>query len=490
MGDYLTFTLAAPMASFGALAGNERRGTLDRPGHSLLVGLIGAALGLRREDPQLPALSDAARFAVLQGSRGAPLRDYHTVQTVPSRRRTLHATRREALSTGPVETALLTERDYVTDALFFAAMTLDANAPVTLADCQAALLNPHFTLYLGRKSCPLALPLAPYLRSDCADAEDALRRQEAQHPPDLWPLGDTGGRTMSGEPDLFATRGRTYRSEQRRTRPGSRSAWQYGPAGGTGDRARGRRHGDLRMSGQYYLSRAVLRKDAGLEAIAALLKPKDTNAATRSGHHLVWSLFPGDPDAGRDFLWHREAADRYLVLSARPPAKAHALFDVETKPFAPALTTGMKLSFMLRANPTVTLRDEAGARRHADVVMHAITRGRREDPKAITRDLRERALQPDGAAGAWLAAQGERAGFRPNPDHLTITGYNRVAIPRITDGGQDDRRTPVTFHTIDYQGLLKVVDPPLFLDRLVHGFGRAKAFGCGLMLLRRSAAPR
>lgn len=244
------------------------------------------------------------------------------------------------------------------------------------------------------------------------------------------------------------------------------------------------------MSGSHYLSRAVLRPDAGLEAMAALLKPKDRNTATRSGHHLVWSLFPDDPDASRDFLWHRESPDRYLVLSARPPTRTHTLFDVETKPFAPALTDGMHLSFMLRANPTVTLRDESGARRHADVVMHAITRGRQETPDARTRDLREQALRPEGAAGTWLASQGERAGFRPVPANLIITGYNRVTIPREPANGKTDRRAPLSFHTIDYQGLLEVTDPDLFRQRLVHGFGRAKAFGCGLMLLRRASAPR
>lgn len=228
MGDFLTFTLAAPMASFGALAGNERRGTLDRPGHSLLVGLVAAALGLRREDPKLPALGDAARFAVLQGAVGAPLRDYHTVQTVPSRRKALHATRREALRAGPVETALLTERDYVTDALFFAAMTLDPAAPVTLDDCRNALLKPRFTLYLGRKSCPLALPLAPRLRSGCVDAVEALHHQRAQHGHDLWPVGAAEQPTMSGDPALFASKDRAYRSEQRRSRPGNRASWQYG----------------------------------------------------------------------------------------------------------------------------------------------------------------------------------------------------------------------------------------------------------------------
>ena len=240
------------------------------------------------------------------------------------------------------------------------------------------------------------------------------------------------------------------------------------------------------MSGRHFLSRAILRKDAGFEAISRLLAPTDSSVATKSGHHLVWSLFPGDADAERDFLWHREAPDRYLVLSARKPADNHALFEVETKDFAPAIAAGTRLSFMLRANPAVTIRDPDGKRHHADVVMHAITRARREERDVEARVAREEALQPSGAAGGWLMKQGAQAGFKPDPETLSIGGYSRVVIPRTAKSGADDWRNAVTFHTLDYQGLLRVEDPALFLKRLTQGFGRAKAFGCGLMLLRRA----
>ncbi len=40
---------------------------------------------------------------------------------------------------------------------------------------------------------------------------------------------------------------------------------------------------------------------------------------------------------------------------------------------------------------------------------------------------------------------------------------------------------------LDYEGVLTVEDPVLFLSALTVGFGRARAFGCGLMLVRRAA---
>jgi CRISPR system Cascade subunit CasE len=39
--------------------------------------------------------------------------------------------------------------------------------------------------------------------------------------------------------------------------------------------------------------------------------------------------------------------------------------------------------------------------------------------------------------------------------------------------------------TVDFEGTLEVADPARFLDALVRGVGPAKAFGCGLMLVRR-----
>jgi CRISPR system Cascade subunit CasE len=41
------------------------------------------------------------------------------------------------------------------------------------------------------------------------------------------------------------------------------------------------------------------------------------------------------------------------------------------------------------------------------------------------------------------------------------------------------------FGVLDISGVLEVHDPDRFLLRLAQGFGRARAFGCGLMLIRR-----
>lgn len=158
MTDYLVFTLTANLGAMGGLAGHERRGSLDWPGRSAIVGLLGAALGWRRDDDF--SMLDGLQVAVAIFDAGTPLRDFHTVQTVPSakarrpqsRPAALHAARRD-LNT------VITLRDYRCSPLYGVAL---CGVPRSMADdLRQALLRPAFTLYLGRKSCPLAAPLAP-----------------------------------------------------------------------------------------------------------------------------------------------------------------------------------------------------------------------------------------------------------------------------------------------------------------------------------------
>ena len=91
-----------------------------------------------------------------------------------------------------------------------------------------------------------------------------------------------------------------------------------------------------------YLSQARLRRDAPLAALAPLLMPAAADARAGVSHRLIWSLFAGEPDAKRAFLWREEASGRFLVLSEQLPADhAHGLFDLDSKPFAPNLAAGV-----------------------------------------------------------------------------------------------------------------------------------------------------
>lgn len=153
MQPYLVFGLTATLGAMGELAGHERRGALGHPARSALIGMLGAALGVRR-DGDFSAL-DAVSMAIAVFDEGAPLRDYHTVETVPSAAVKRPNSRPEALLAARGHTnTTITLRDYRAGAFYGVAVW--GGDLETIAQ---ALERPRFILYFGRKSCPLAAPL-------------------------------------------------------------------------------------------------------------------------------------------------------------------------------------------------------------------------------------------------------------------------------------------------------------------------------------------
>lgn len=169
MTEYLVFTLSATIAAMGDLAGHERRGTYHWPGRSALTGLLGAALGLQRSD-DFAAIDDLAMaVAMFNSGNEAGFRDYHTVETIPSAKAKQPNSRPQALHTARGKTnTTITLRDYRTGFLCGVAVWGGPLGPL-----HEALLQPKYTLYLGRKSCPLSAPVAPR-RVNAGSAQEAL----------------------------------------------------------------------------------------------------------------------------------------------------------------------------------------------------------------------------------------------------------------------------------------------------------------------------
>lgn len=167
--ETLIFQLQAPLSSWGEVAVGEYRPSAEYPSQSALHGLLGAALGIDRNDDTAQAsLRAGYRLAVGVLSQGRLLRDYHTAQ-VPSRtdlKKRPQATRRDELSLPKTDlNTILSSRDYRQDAAALVAVQMLANAPYSLARLAEALKSPKFVLYLGRKSCPVAAPLHPCVLS-------------------------------------------------------------------------------------------------------------------------------------------------------------------------------------------------------------------------------------------------------------------------------------------------------------------------------------
>lgn len=189
MQKLLLFQLVAPIGAFGTVAVGERRETASRPAHSALAGLIAAARGMERADSRQAAFAAGLAFATRRDWLGPLLADYHTAQTPPARKGKVWATRREELA-GETNT-ILSRRDYRTDCAFTIACHAEAG-PFTLEEMESALRRPVFTLYLGRKSCPLGLPPDPRIVAartliEAFAAYDRERRRPAAFA--NWPSG-------------------------------------------------------------------------------------------------------------------------------------------------------------------------------------------------------------------------------------------------------------------------------------------------------------
>ncbi len=163
MKAYLVFRLYGPMASWGQPAVGGERPTGLYPGRSAILGLLGAALGIRRDnESELAKLQKSVLIAIKQIVPSSLIRDYHTTQVPTHENNLFHQSRKSELSSDKLNT-ILSNRDYRCDGIWIVAIALTKCASFTLEQLRDALLKPVFVLHLGRKSCPPALPLCPKL---------------------------------------------------------------------------------------------------------------------------------------------------------------------------------------------------------------------------------------------------------------------------------------------------------------------------------------
>ncbi len=228
-----------------------------------------------------------------------------------------------------------------------------------------------------------------------------------------------------------------------------------------------------------YLSRLTLNREAPTAALLPLLNPREPGASADAHHRLIWSVFADSAARRRDFLWRNDGRGRFYTLSSRPPQSSSLFNPPETKVFNPVLRAGDRLQFALRANATkdraaVSRMDKAARRgksRRVDVVMDLLRTAPGGGKRA---DIRDRTAQ--AAAEAWMTRQGTARGFETRK--TLVEGYSTIELGR-------SRRQGATFGILDLAGILAVTEPDAFLAALAVGFGRAKAWGCGLMLIRR-----
>ncbi len=262
-----------------------------------------------------------------------------------------------------------------------------------------------------------------------------------------------------------------------------------------------------------------------------------------SHHKMLWRLFdlPRRESNGKaDFLFRYEVEYEgmpiFYVLSPILPHDKYGVWCIEPKLYRPDIREGDRLAFKLRVNPVVSRRTEGKKNTtHHDIVMDTQKRlledlaelarvggkGKKSEVRkrillawavAEPKDFKKRLIDiiqdnerfryialnrmpnetlldtaikaaTDKALESWLNQRGERKGFalirrRTSPGiDFRVCSYHF--------NGLRQKGPTAGYSSVDIEGSLEVTDPSEFREVLLRGLGKAKAFGCGLMLVRR-----
>ena len=221
----LLLWLEGPMQSWGTRSRWDVRDTGLDPTKSGVIGLIGCAMGLNRDDLELERLDRDLLFGVRVDRPGVVSTDYHTVTgyhcTAAGKFKHSGGTARSlAKAREHGESTIVSPRDYLHDAAFLVALASDDHAllrqlagELKHPDWPGDLQCPKWPLYLGRKSCVPTRPIFYRLTDEYDDFEIALHKvpwapprsprslQRAKQSPELlaWLECQDGGRDRPDE---------------------------------------------------------------------------------------------------------------------------------------------------------------------------------------------------------------------------------------------------------------------------------------------------
>ncbi len=197
-------------------------------------------------------------------------------------------------------------------------------------------------------------------------------------------------------------------------------------------------------------------------------------------HQKMWALVSQNEKQKRDFLYRVEYDSyhniKYIYLLAPNQISSRNNIRIVVSPkYQPQLETGECLYFKLRANPIIK-RKENGKPREYSLIMDA-----KHQFKKSGQYYREKFSLDElihEVSMNWLIRKGELHGFSAKQFEVKIDNYREYSI-------KPSGKQAFTLRALDFEGKLEIVDADRFKKALFKGIGSAKAFGCGLMLVRR-----
>lgn len=187
-------------------------------------------------------------------------------------------------------------------------------------------------------------------------------------------------------------------------------------------------------------------------------------------HQHLWRLFPGEAretranssEARQGFLYRIEAQStgrsaRLLVQSRSAPVPAVGLSLLGSKAFSPAPSDGQRLAFVLTANPVKTITD---AQRES--------KSGKQSKKCRVPFIKEDDQRQ------WLA---RKLADVAELENVELLPHAPLYFRKGNRAGK--------LATCTFEGVLRVTAAESLALLLKNGVGPAKAFGCGLLLVRR-----
>lgn len=128
-----------PMQSWGTSSHFETRNTDYYPSKSAVIGVIAASFGYKRDEDEKIRKLNELDFAVRVDQIGLLKKDYHIASKYKN--------------DGSFERNYVTNRYYLEDAIFVVAISNEDDK--WIQKIYAAIKNPYFQPFMGRRSCPV-----------------------------------------------------------------------------------------------------------------------------------------------------------------------------------------------------------------------------------------------------------------------------------------------------------------------------------------------